>query len=57
MSSYVPVWCKSNYSFLEGTSHPDELVEQAHRLGLPAIALADCDGVYAIVCAHDFGGR
>ena len=39
MSSYVPLWCKSNYSFLEGASHPDELVDEAYRLGLPAIAL------------------
>ncbi|MBI2532578.1 MAG: DNA polymerase III subunit alpha [Deltaproteobacteria bacterium] len=52
MSSYVPLWCKSNYSFLEGASHPDELVEEAHRLGLPALALTDRDGVYGIVRAH-----
>ncbi len=49
---YVPLWCKSNFSFLEGASHPDELVEQAHRLGLPALALTDRDGVYGIVRAH-----
>src|SRR5881396_1077158 len=52
MSSYVPLWCKSNYSFLEGASHPDELVEEACRLGLPAIALTDRDGVYGVVRAH-----
>ncbi|HEX9262740.1 MAG TPA: PHP domain-containing protein, partial [Candidatus Binatia bacterium] len=52
MSSYVPLWCKSNYSFLEGASHPDELVDEACRLGLPAIALTDRDGVYGIVRAH-----
>jgi error-prone DNA polymerase len=52
MSLYVPLWCKSNFSFLEGASHPDELVEEAHRLGLPAIALTDRDGVYGIVRAH-----
>ena len=49
MSSYVPLWCKSNSSFLEGTSHPDELVEEAQRLGLPALALTDRDGVYGVV--------
>ena len=32
MSVYVPLWCKSNFSFLEGASHPDELVEEAVRL-------------------------
>jgi DNA polymerase III alpha subunit len=41
MSAYVPLWCKSNFSFLEGASHPDELVEEAYRLGLPALALTD----------------
>ncbi len=48
---YVPLWCKSNFSFLEGASHPDELVEEAHRLGLHAIALTDRDGVYGLVRA------
>ena len=50
--SYVPLWCKSNFSFLEGASHPDELVEQAHALGLPSLALTDRDGVYGMVRAH-----
>ena len=52
MESYAPLWCKSNYSFLEGASHPEELVEQAHALGLPALALTDRDGVYGVVRAH-----
>ena len=50
--SYVPLWCKSNFSFLEGASHPDELVETAHALGLPALALTDRDGVHGVVRAH-----
>ncbi|HLE72161.1 MAG TPA: PHP domain-containing protein, partial [Vicinamibacteria bacterium] len=50
--SYVPLFCKSNGSFLEGASHPEELVEEAHRLGLRSLALADRDGVYGIVRAH-----
>lgn len=52
MSEYVPLWVKSNYSFLEGASHPAELVEQAHTLGLPAVALTDRDGFYGAVRAH-----
>jgi error-prone DNA polymerase len=52
MQSYVPVWVKSNFSFLRGASHPEELVEQTHALGLPAIAITDLDGVYGIVEAH-----
>ncbi len=50
--TYVPLWCKTNFSFLEGASHPDELVRQAAALGLPAIAVTDRDGVYGIVRAH-----
>ena len=51
-NAYAPLWCKSNYSFLEGASDPDELVEEAHRLGLPALSLTDRDGVYGMVRAH-----
>ena len=50
--AYVPLWCKSNYSFLRGASHPEELIEQVHAFGLPAVALTDCDGVHGVVRAH-----
>ena len=50
--TYVPLWCKSNGSFLEGASHPEELVEEAHRLGLRSLAITDRDGVYGIVKAY-----
>jgi error-prone DNA polymerase len=50
--AYAALWCKSNYSFLEGASHPEELVRQARDLGLRAIAITDRDGVYGIVRAH-----
>lgn len=49
--SYAALWCKSNYSFLEGASHPEELVEEAYSLGLRALALTDRDGVYGAVRA------
>ena len=52
MAAYVPLWCKSHCSFLEGASAPDALVEEAHRLGLRSLALTDRDGVYGIVRAH-----
>lgn len=51
-SEYVPLWCKSNCSFLEGASHTEELVEYAADLGLRSIAITDRDGVYGIVRAH-----
>ena len=50
--SYAPLWCKSNYSFLEGASTPEELVAMAGRLELPALALTDRDGLYGVVRAH-----
>jgi error-prone DNA polymerase len=49
---YVPLWCKSNFSFLEGASRPEELVEACAALGLEALALTDRDGVYGVVEAH-----
>jgi error-prone DNA polymerase len=52
MSTYVPLWVKSNHSFLEGASFPEELVERAHALGLPAVAITDRDGVYGLVRAQ-----
>jgi error-prone DNA polymerase len=52
VTDYVPLWVKSNFSFLEGASHPAELVEQAHALGLSAVALTDRDGVHGVVSAH-----
>ena len=52
-SSYVPLWVKSNFSFLEGASHPDEYVEEAQNLGLRAVALTDRDGVPGVVRAWE----
>jgi len=49
---YTPLWCKSNYSFLEGASHPEELVETCVRLGIQSLAITDRDGVYGIARAH-----
>ncbi|HYB99114.1 MAG TPA: error-prone DNA polymerase [Candidatus Limnocylindrales bacterium] len=52
MLPYAALWCKSNYSFLEGAGHPEELIEKAVELGLSSIAITDRDGVYGIVRAH-----
>src|SRR5215213_3599692 len=46
---YAELHCHSNFSFLDGASHPEELVEQAARLGLEAMALTDHDGMYGVV--------
>ena len=46
---YAELHCHSNFSFLDGASHPEELVERAARLGLDALALTDHDGMYGVV--------
>jgi len=46
---YAELHCHSNFSFLDGASHPEELVEEAARLGLQALALTDHDGMYGVV--------
>ncbi len=47
--AYAELHCHSNFSFLDGASHPEELVEEAVRLGLTALALTDHDGLYGVV--------
>jgi error-prone DNA polymerase len=46
---YAELHAHSNFSFLDGASHPEELIEEAARLGLDAIALTDHDGMYGVV--------
>ncbi|MGI9032405.1 MAG: error-prone DNA polymerase [Acidimicrobiales bacterium] len=46
---YAELHCHSNFSFLDGASHPHELVAEAARLGLSALALTDHDGLYWVV--------
>ncbi|HEY6092333.1 MAG TPA: DNA polymerase III subunit alpha [Gemmatimonadales bacterium] len=43
---YAELHCHSAFSFLDGASPPDELLAEAHRLGYPALALTDRNGVY-----------
>src|SRR5947209_1838576 len=46
---YAELHCHSAFSFLDGASPPEELAEEAARLGLEALALTDHDGFYGIV--------
>jgi error-prone DNA polymerase len=43
---YVELHCHSGFSFLDGASHPEELVLRAKQLGYPALALTDHNGLY-----------
>jgi error-prone DNA polymerase len=44
--------CRTAFSFHEGASTPEEIVQRAAELGLEAVAITDRDGVYAIPRAH-----
>ena len=46
---YGELHAHSSFSFLDGASGPEELVEEAVRLGLESLTLTDHDGVYGIV--------
>ena len=51
-TGYAELHCVSNYSFLRGASHPEELVYQAARLGYRAIAITDECSMAGMVKAH-----
>ncbi len=49
---YAELYCQSNYSFLQGASHPEELVQQAFELNYMALAITDECSVAGVVRAH-----
>ena len=49
---YAELHCTSNFSFLRGASHPDELVHAAAALGYEALAITDRSTLTGIVRAH-----
>ena len=59
MSGYAELHCRSNFSFLYGASHPEQLVESAVDNQLSALALTDRNGFYGVVkfaqAARGFG--
>jgi error-prone DNA polymerase len=50
--SYVELHCHSNFSFLQGASHPEQLIARAAELEYDSLALTDCDGFYGVVRFH-----
>ncbi len=50
--SYAELHCLTNFSFLRGASHPEELVEQAAALGYAALAITDECSLAGVVRAH-----
>jgi error-prone DNA polymerase len=49
---YAELYCKTNFSFLEGASHPEELVIRAAELGYAALAITDRASLAGVVRAH-----
>ncbi|MGK5684606.1 error-prone DNA polymerase [Actinoplanes sp. URMC 104] len=49
VTPYAELHCHTNFSFLDGASHPEELAEEAARLGLDGLAVTDHDGFYGVV--------
>ena len=54
---YIELHCASAFSFLQGASLPETLVERAAALGYPALALLDADGVYGAPRFHKAAQR
>ncbi|MDO8419809.1 MAG: DNA polymerase III subunit alpha, partial [Rubrivivax sp.] len=52
LPDYAELHCRSNYSFLSGASHPEELVARAHALGYAALAITDECSLGGVVRAH-----
>jgi len=49
---YAELHCISNFTFLRGASHPEELVARAHELGYAALAITDECSLAGVVRAH-----
>ena len=52
MPAYAELQTTSNFDFLRGASHPEELVERAAELGLAALAITDRNSLAGIVRGH-----
>jgi len=49
---FVELHAQSAFTFLEGAEQPETLVAEAARLGMPALALVDRDGIYGAARFH-----
>ena len=50
--AYAELHCRSNFSFLTGASHPEELVAAAQLRGYAALAITDEASLSGVVRAH-----
>ncbi len=49
---YAELHCHTNFSFLDGASHPEVILARAKELGMPAMAITDHNGLYSAVHFH-----
>ena len=52
LPAYAELHCLTNFTFLRGASHPEELVERAHEIGYSALAITDECSLAGVVRAH-----
>ena len=57
MTDYVELHAASAFSFLAAASQPEALIERAAELDLPALALADRNGLYGVARFHTAARR
>jgi len=55
--AYIELHASSAFSFLAGASQPESLIERAANIVMPAIALADRNGLYGAARFHTAGKR
>ena len=51
-ATYAELLCRTAFSFREGASLPEEIIDRAAELGIAAVAITDREGVYGIPRAH-----
>ena len=52
LAGYAELTCMSNFTFLRGASHPEQLVDRARELGYTALAITDECSLGGVVRAH-----
>ena len=54
---FVELFARTNFSFLRAASSPEALVKRAAEIGYGTLGVADCDGLYGMVRAHEEAGK
>ena len=55
--AFAELCCASNFTFLTGASHPDELAARAAELGHAAVGIADANSLAGVVRGHVAAGK